>query len=144
MMGNNVQAQNASGNYTYVLPNSTISVNQTTGVDLDFTKLRPGTYALIEMYDSHSRPFKFKVERKEDLKLAVSADTSTLTGITSDTTINFIGKGKLLRSVNLTELSNQRCGLFCILIHACCVHIHIGPPGNTWEWSCSNCQGGIE
>jgi len=138
------QAQGVSDNVTHVLPNSTISVDPTTGVDLDFTRLTPGSYAFIEMYDEKGTAFTFKVERKENLKLAVSADTNTLDDIKSNTTINFMGKGKLFRSVNLTELSNRRCGLWCIIVHICCVHIHIGPPGNTWEWSCSNCQGGIE
>ena len=144
MAGTSTLAQNVSGNLTYVLPNATISVDRTIGIDLDFSRLSPGTHAFIEMFDAKGSPYTFKVERKENLKLAVYADTSTLSGLEANTTINFKGKGKLIKSVNLTELNNQRCGLICFMINICCVHVHLGPPANTWEWSCSNCTGGIE
>ena len=144
IVGTKTQAQNVSGNVTYVLPNANISVSPTTGADLDFSKLRPGTHAFIEMFDAKGSPYTFKVERQENLKLAVYADTSTLGNIEPNTTVAFKGKGKLYRSINLTELNSQRCGLWCIMAHICCIHVHLGPPGNTWEWSCSNCQGGIE
>lgn len=133
-------AQNVSGNVAYVLPNTTISVNPDVGLDLDFSKLRPGTHAFLEMFDAKGTPYMLKAERKENLKIAIYADTSTLGNLDANTTINFIGKGKLYRSTNLTELNSQRCGLWCVLVHMCCIHVHIGPPGNTWEWSCANCQ----
>ena len=144
-IGTKAVAQNVSGNVTYVLPNSNISVAQNTSVDLDFTRLNPGTHAFIEMFDTMGKPFIIKVEKLNNKKLEVSVNTASAGNLTANTSINFIGKDNVVRPVNLTEISNQRCGLWCVIAHICCVHVIVESGGTiTWKWSCSNCQPGME
>ncbi len=136
-------AQQVLGGPTLIVkPDSQTVINPNAGTNLDLTRLGLGQSTYVEMRDAVGTPYTFRVKKLEDNRFAVAAKVEDLQDIQPNTTIRFVGKDGLLKAVNLSELSNQRCGVWCLVLHICCVHIHIGPPANTWEWSCSNCQPG--
>lgn len=112
---------------------------RTQGMDYDFTNLSIGESISIEMYDNSGTPFIFVVTKTSDNEIDVAADVDSLNGIEENTTVSFRDREGNIKVVNLTDVKNNRCGWLCVIAHICCVKIHIGPPGNTWDWDCSAC-----
>lgn len=141
---NHISAQNSyDGPDIIVKSNQQIIINPSSGINLDLSRLSLGQATFVEMRDAVGTPYTFRVKKTADNKFAVAANPTELNDLQPNTTIRFVGKDGLVKAVNLTQLAQQqRCGVWCVLLHICCVHIHIGPPANTWEWSCTNCQPG--
>jgi Neuraminidase (sialidase) len=106
------------------------------GKDYDFSYLKPGETMDITGYDSNGKPFKYRVTRTSNgVDVAIYSDT--IRNADPGTVITFKGPEGIISSTTLGQVSSQRCGSLCILAHFFCVKVHIGPPGNTWEWDCS-------
>jgi hypothetical protein len=107
--------------------------------EYDFSKLSIGQFTEIIGYDSRGNQFTYRVTRvRSGIEIAVK--TETLQHVDGSTTIVFKGPNGIVKTVRLGEIAGQRCGWLCVLAHVCCIKIHLGPPGNTWEWDC-DCVG---
>ncbi len=105
------------------------------GKDYDFSYLKPGETADISGYDSNGRTFKYRVTRTSG-GIDVAVYSASIKNADPNTVVTFKGPNGVISSTTLGQVASQRCGWLCVLVHVFCVKVHIGPPGNTWEWDC--------
>lgn len=103
--------------------------------EFDFSDYAIGQYTEFAGYDARGNEFTYRVTRVHG-GIDVAVKTRTISKVDRNTTIVFKGPKGVVKSVRLADQSSQRCGLICVLAHICCIKIHLGPPGNTWEWDC--------
>jgi hypothetical protein len=112
-----------------------VAVLDDPGKDYDFSYLKPGETTDITGYDSNGKPFKYRVTRTSN-GIDVAVYSNSIKDTDPNTAITFRGPKGVVSSTTLGEVSSQRCGWICVIAHVFCVKIHVGPPGNTWEWDC--------
>lgn len=105
------------------------------GKDYDFSSLKPGETADIPGYDNNGKQFMYRVTKTSN-GIDVAVYSNSLKDVDPNTVIAFKGPNGEVTSTSLGEVTSQRCGWLCVLAHVFCVKVHIGPPGNTWEWDC--------
>ncbi|MBT8262755.1 MAG: hypothetical protein KJO05_08035 [Bacteroidia bacterium] len=111
------------------------SVNDSPGKDYDFSYLKPGETADITGYGSAGKAFTYRITRTSNgIDVAIYSDT--IRNVDPRTVITFKGPKGVTNTTTLGQISSQRCGWLCVIAHVFCVKIHLGPPGNTWEWDC--------
>ncbi len=110
-------------------------INDSPGKDYDFSSLKPGETADIPGYDGNGKKFMYRVTKTSN-GIDVAVYTNSLKNIDPSTEIAFKGPNGEISSTTVGQVSAQRCGWICVLAHVFCVKIHLGPPGNTWEWDC--------
>lgn len=110
-------------------------VTDAPGKDYDFSSLKPGETADVPGYDRSGKKFMYRVTKTSN-GIDVAVYTNSLKNIDPDTQIAFKGPNGEISSTTVGQVSAQRCGWICVLAHVFCVKIHLGPPGNTWEWDC--------
>lgn len=103
--------------------------------EYDFSYLKVGQFTEFNGYDSQGNEFIYRVTRVQK-GIDVAVKSETLNNVDTNTVVVFRGPNGVVTSVRLGDVATQRCGWLCLLAHICCVKIHIGPPGNTWEWDC--------
>ncbi|MCW5519927.1 hypothetical protein J1N09_08770 [Aureitalea sp. L0-47] len=106
------------------------------GKEYDFSYLKPGETAELAYEDDKGNPIRYRVTRTSG-GLDVAVYTSSLQKADPNTVIAFKGPKGVVSSSTVGEIVSQRCGWLCVIAHVFCVKVHLGPPGNTWEWDCS-------
>jgi hypothetical protein len=106
------------------------------GKEYDFSYLKPGETAELSYEDNKGNPIRYRVTRTSG-GLDVAVYTSSLQDADPGTRITFKGPNGVVSSSTIGEIVSRRCGWLCVIAHVFCVKIHLGPPGNTWEWDCS-------
>lgn len=112
-------------------------VEITPGKDYDFSYLKPGETAELVYNDNDGNPIRYRITRTTS-GIDIAVYRSSLEKADPDTAITFKGPRGVVSSTTVGEINSQRCGWLCIIAHVVCVKVHIGPPGNTWEWDCSS------
>ena len=107
------------------------------GKEYDFSYLKPGETAEVSYDDIKGNPIRYRITRTSS-GLDVAVYMSSLQKADPSTNIVFKGPRGVVSSSTVGELVSNRCGSLCVLAHFFCVKVHLGPPGNTWEWDCTN------
>jgi hypothetical protein len=105
------------------------------GKDYDFSYLKPGETADVNGYDSNGKAFKYRVTRTSS-GIDIAIYSNSIKNADPNTVVTFKGPKGVVSSTTLGQVGSQRCGWICVLAHVFCVKVHLGPPGNTWEWDC--------